>query len=220
MTQTATKERPILFSPAMVTVILQGWKTQTRRILKPQPPESEPGCCWHPTVGIQNFTMIDKNGEEYPGPDVYGASDEDWGIKCPYGQPGDRLYVKEALRGDGEPGGRRKGIVRYARDGSMVLFDDSDHVWPWKRPILPARFMPKWAARIWLQIDKVSVERLQDISEEDARAEGVSLPSHTVTMYDGIYRDHFAMLWNSIHGDGAWDQNQWVWVIEFTRIEP
>src|SRR5690606_197652 len=84
------KERPIIFSAPMIRAILAGTKTQTRRAVKPQP-SSE----WCPKVGTYHPTMIDRYGEEYPGAEVYGASDEREGRVCPYGQPGDRLWVRE-----------------------------------------------------------------------------------------------------------------------------
>ncbi|MFN8993924.1 MAG: hypothetical protein ACK5X3_09750, partial [Pseudomonadota bacterium] len=145
-------------------------------------------------------------------------------VSCPYGQPGDRLWVREAwLTVDGESAFYR---ADYAPDAK----GERDHGVSWR----PAMFMPRWASRIELKVTGIRVERLQDISEADAVAEGVE---RTVTG-DGWRRycndeqqeaagltpcssaiGSFQSLWESINGPGAWGANPWVWVVEFRRIE-
>ena len=79
--------------------------------------------------------------------------------------------------------------------------------------------MPRWASRILLEIVSIRVERLNDISESDAEAEGVKLPAGTVAMYQGIWRDYYLQIWARINGDNSWVKNPWVWVVEFKRVE-
>jgi hypothetical protein len=219
------KERPIIFSGDMVRAILEGRKTQTRRVVKgyrierPTPPKdafffdwyripSNKWCGTHTISGQGVATTL-----------------------CPYGVPGDLLWVKESLRGDGEPGGRRVGIVRYAADGWMVIDEGSDVIWEWKRPTLAARFCPRWASRITLKLTDVRVERVQDISEDDAKAEGVES-----FIYDGagVWRDYelgqdtwqttargsFVGLWDSLNAKRgySWESNPWVWALTFVKV--
>ena len=208
------KERPILFSAPMVRAILDWRKTQTRRVVKPQPPD-DIGL----PIGVDLYspTCIGKNGDEYPGDEIFGAYSEcgEWGVKCPYGQPGDRLWVRETW-------GPCDGGVCYRADedaGSVALPDDGR----WT----PSIHMPRWASRITLEITGVRVERLQDISEADAIAEGVpAVSSGGVTLFTttGVNcfqaaKGAYAALWESINGPGSWDANPWVWVVEFRRID-
>ena len=156
---------------------------------------------------------------------------------CPHGKVGDKLWVRETHK-LGSPcvlGGAcetevNKPWMGMHPDGKEACVYRADKSWgdgfgPWK----PSIFMPRWASRITLEITRVRVERLKDISEEDAIAEGaVKVES------DGTYTDAhcnfipycgrdaamaFAELWESINGDGSWDANPWVWVIEFRRVE-
>lgn len=191
--------RPILFSAPMVRAILGGHKTQTRRIIEPQPArvwfsESEP-----------NVQKINWKGCTYR-PSC---------ICCPYGIAGDRLWVREtwavAKKWDGKSPGWTYGpvvgrpAVAFRADGAV-----RSTYGKWR----PSIHMPRWASRITLEITKVRVERVQDISEEDAEAEGVDpiiakVPTH---------RDAFRYLWDDINGDGEWDANPWIWVLEFERV--
>lgn len=186
------KTRPILCSAPMVQALLEGRKTQTRRIVKPQP------------NGGPQAEMINLGG-------AWGLLDGilsgEW--CCPYGQPGDLLYVKETVgKFDGREPDAYEG--RYAADGEEA-FDG----WYWKRPLLPSIHMPRWASRLTLRITDVRVERLQDISEDDAYAEGV-----THAEWGGMNaREGFRRLWESIYGTGSWDANPWVWVISFDVIQ-
>src|ERR1043165_5470867 len=115
------KERPILFSAPMVCAILDGSKTQTRRVVR-----DDPGPYWSPKVGLYNPSVIDSGGYEAPGPEIFGASDENHGRKCPYGQPGDRLWVRETW-----------GVVSNAWDDNGALID-----WTQDRPATPISEMP------------------------------------------------------------------------------
>ncbi len=216
------KKRPILFSAPMVRAILAGTKTQTRRVVKHSPAP------WNP-----EHTALDMT-------------------RCPYGQPGDRIWVREswrigawnehagtvaldyladghcraewlALAGD-DDGEIFSRLWQQSTDDAIKVYGQQDrYTWtPGESPCRwrPSIHMPRWASRILLEITGVRVERLQDISEADAKAEGVTLPPSTCNMYDGIWRDGYRDLWESINGHGSWDANPWVWVIEFKRIEP
>lgn len=213
------RERPILFSGPMVRAILAGTKTQTRRVVKPQPWAS---CCIEEGMdGEAPFVYSALTGDG-PGYDVDEVRTP---CRCPYGAPGDRLWVREAwgIGSRTDPWGGYDGIEYRAdeawlEDGDLLPChkvstpDDvclGDYRAGWK----PSIHMPRWASRITLEITGVRVERLQDISVEDCRAEG--------GMYDSPvdvrawYRD----LWESINGPGSWDANPWVWVVEFRRLD-
>lgn len=195
------KERPILFSAPMVRAILSGTKTQTRRAVKltANGHVKEPGGHrrWHP-------------------------ADPDAWLACPYSQPGDRLWVRETFRRDLDRLHSRK-LIEYAADdevrdaGPSAAFDFPDIGWR------PSIHMPRWASRITLEITGVRVERLQDLSEADAQAEGCSLECMTPTGDDSgsaIYGPGgYLALWESINGAGSWAVNPWVWVVDFKRIE-
>src|SRR5258707_7546942 len=145
------KERPILFSEGMIKAILEGRKTQTRRVMKPQPEE---GTLYGPEW--YNPEMEDKDGELYPGPEIFGVYTEEWGLKFPYGAPGDRLWVREAFR--------------EMKAGYDYKADYPDRInFKWQSPI----YMPRSASRITLEITRVRAEHIQDITLEDCLAEGV-----------------------------------------------
>lgn len=182
-------DRPILFSWPMVRAILTGTKTQTRRVVKPAPD-------WKP-------------------------------VGCPYGQPGDRLWVRETHYLHGvwsvrkDDGGKRRWTFHPSRDMGVQFTEPngfikgrSTTVHGWYRR--PSIHMPRWASRITLEVTGVRVERLQDISEADAIAEGVNNSLH---LPGGRFaRENFAHLWWTINGDGSWEANPWVWVVEFRRV--
>jgi hypothetical protein len=207
------KERPILFSGAMVRALLAGTKTQTRRAAKltANGHVKEPGGrrCWHP-------------------------ADPDASLACPYGQPGDRLWVRETWQGpliDDDATENPHDIESpkycfYKADGGPAPeYEDSDgdlHC-RWR----PSIHMPRWASRITLEITDVRVERLQDISEADAQAEGLYLDTAgrwTTYSATEAAREHLSPvqayrdLWEQINGPGSWDVNPWVWVVEFNRL--
>lgn len=187
----------------MVKAILDGRKTQTRRIMKPQPSDG-----FMPEVGRYHPTLIDRRtGEMFPGPERFGASDGNEDYPCPYGQPGDKLWVREtfALTGD-----NASTIVHPEHGGAAWRATDHPKAFKWK----PSIFMPRWASRITLEIEQVTVERLLDISPSDALREGVGHDSMGNPCVD------FEILWRKINGDCSWDQNPWVWVITFYHINP
>lgn len=183
------KERPILFSSPMVRALLAGTKTQTRRVMGNQPTEA-------PTVGAFQVGKGRSYRKDLPRKVV-----ATWGEQCcvcPYGVAGDRLWVRETWADTmGEP-----PTAVYRADGER--HPSSQLKWR------PAIHMPRWACRLVLEVTGVRVERLQDISEADAKAEGVDnirakVPTH---------RDAYRYLWDDINGFGAWDKNPWVWVVE------
>jgi hypothetical protein len=192
------KERPILFSGAMVRAILQGRKTQTRRVVKPQPDCTRTSLA--SCAGNRSVRVIAMRQGMYS-------------IFCPYGQPGDRLWVKETFT-EGE------GVIYRADWNPEVSLDGL-----WK----PSIFMPRRLSRITLEITAVRVERLQDITEADAVAEGIYFDHD----FDGYVSDDegrhyhgnsavrsYEHLWQSINGAGSWEANPFVWVLEFRRVQP
>lgn len=196
------KERPILFSGQMVRAILEGRKTMTRRVVKPQPDiENEPVEC-----GLYHPLRVNKRtGMQYPADEVYGAYGDGWDAPCPYGKPGDRLWVRETHNAFTNPETGLKD-VRYAatNDHEKIKYYGS-----WK----PSIHMRREYSRITLEIVGVRVERLMDITPEDASAEGIwpkSLPSEMLL-------SSFVALWDSINAKRgcSWGSNPWVWVIEF-----
>lgn len=215
-------EKPILFSGEMVKAILSASKTQTRRIIKPQPTDDE-GNVWVGRIlgpGMYEPEVYDRYGEAHPGKPIYGIYDEygDWGIKCPYA-PGDTLWVRETHWLDCYPDGvlvdGKPAHVHYrAAHPYPAIAKSIDGHWR------PSIFMPRWASRITLEITAVRVERVQDISEDDAKAEGVTPVPFTDSGWDSseLYRNSFAELWDSINAKRGygWDVNPWCWVVEFT----
>lgn len=196
---TATKPKPIIFQAHNIRAILAGTKTQTRRAVKPQPKEVRvQGCDW--------------------------LCDDGRILRCPYGQPGDELWVKETwsyFGGDEYLYQQLRESVCYRADHNGT---DSIPGGRWRSSM----FMPRWASRITLRIESVRVERLQDITERDADAEGTTshYPCEEPTAHrEGVHRctptEDFRRSWDSINGKRpgcAWKDNPWVWVIEFRRI--
>jgi hypothetical protein len=221
------KERPILFSAPMVRAILDGSKTQTRRLVKPQPTSGE----W-PLLDI----ALDMRGNRV-GAAVWWMDENDQHngeTLCPYGQPGDRLWVKETHAPAADCWGAWERRMRMDSTGPAPLIhyraDGGD---PFVEKWRPSIFMPRWASRIKLEITGVRVQRLQGISKEDAKAEGIDewikrgfvdatngKPWESAVRFDATcpFRGAFGSLWESINGAGAWDANPWVWVVEFKRI--
>lgn len=220
-----SKERPILFNAAMVRAILNGHKTQTRRVMKAQPEPTpadytgQPGH-WFPCRLVQSMVHVERDLKK-----------QNWGLAgtcCPYGDIGDRLWVRETFQGplvdqqemEKDPT-YFKDMERYktpehcayraSGDSCEYVDQDGDLIQRWK----PSIHMPRWASRITLEIVSVRVERLQDISNEDAVAEGIGTPLDI--RYAAL--DEFKPLWESINGAGSWAANPWVWVIEFKRLE-
>ena len=187
------RKRPILFSGPMVRALLAGTKTQTRRACKPS----------------KTLAILDNGWLAQRDDDV-----------CPYGVPGDRLWVKESIKCVSFCG------TSLPSDEVLSLFcaDDTPtkaDAWPWKRPFLPSMFMPLGLSRITLEETEVRVQRLQDISEEDALAEGVEPKTWGARAMAGQgARAAYAELWDEINGAGAWTINPWVWAISFKRVQP
>lgn len=194
------KARPILFSRPMIRAMLDGRKTQTRRIVK-----------------ARHFR--EDHGEDSAGQCIGTGWFPELRL-CPYGKPGDLLWVREGFAASWDTDtGKRSCVMWYRAD-----FDD-----PWWLDARwePSIHMPRWASRLTLRITDVRVEELQDISEEDARWESIGL--RTADDFDGdrlamtravcrSRRDGFAMLWDSINGPGSWDSNPWVWALTFEPI--
>jgi hypothetical protein len=181
----------------MIRALLEGRKTQTRRIVKPGPPD---GLAMHASG----------DGWRYEGVDYRGDAVE----RCPYGVPGDRLWVREAWSEHVGSFGESR-VAFYRADGD-------ERAGPWK----PSIHMPRWASRITLELTDVRVQRLQEISEEDAKAEGIQTDDmNHVVRPDGINwggaRGEFAALWESINGKRApWDSNPFVWCLTFKLVKP
>ncbi|WJP92838.1 ASCH domain-containing protein [Klebsiella variicola] len=205
------KERGMIFNGEMVRAILDGRKTQTRRIMKVQPSEdftpmnmaleTDYKARWY-TPGV-----VDKDGYLQPASKkVFGVSNENEGYSCPFGAVGDRIWVRETWA--------RYNIDQNSHDIAYRATTPAD--WPEEGRWRPSIHMPRWASRILLEITNVRVERLKSISDGDAIREGCS----TADMKSGdCVADVFARLWASIYGSDSWNANPWVWVIEFKRVE-
>ncbi|HFD4313416.1 TPA: hypothetical protein ACF3VE_002181 [Pseudomonas aeruginosa] len=204
------RERPILFNDQMVRAILDGRKTVTRRVMKPQPD----------FLG----SMVDPNTPFKPLDAGLHAR-----ITCPYGEPGDRLWVRETwgLQVRSYGGGAGEFIVYRATNPDAIYCRSSEgREYPvkWK----PSIHMRRHSSRILLEITAVRVERLQDISEEQALAEGVRGEpcDHTrqacadIGCWGDTAKGAFGFLWESLKGEGSWAANPWVWVVEFKRVTP
>lgn len=252
------KERPIIFNAEMVRAILDGRKTQTRRVVLHQPQRSD----------ILPNLVFPRNKQESnypPGGWIYPNGMEQILSLCPFGSIGDRLWVREtwgvvshAFDDDGfmtswtpdRPAtaihemsfgkGYYSGHAIYAADGSLTWGDDDGHVDGrscWK----PSIHMPRAASRILLEVTAVRVEQLQDISENDAKSEGLAEITKDGSLFkfgipdgDGYPGtddngwawhewernpvDAYCKLWQSIYGEESWQANPWVWVIEFRKI--
>lgn len=236
------KEHPILFSGPMVRAILEGRKTQTRRVVKPCPDGFE----WAVKHSGDTFTNTLWDGEQwithnipiscdclvYTGPmqrcvDPTGSSNMEWfqwestPLTCPYGQIDNLLWVRETWAvnhnyDEWKPSDLEPGLLSLDLNYAASWVDKPGYL----GKIRPSIFMPRWASRLTLKIIDVRVERLQEISEDDAKAEGVS-PWHDTI--DGIvYKPEFVSLWDSINAKRpgcAWNDNPYVWVIEFRKMD-
>lgn len=212
------KERPIIFSGPMVRAILDGSKTQTRRIINPQPVK------WCQGLSLPKYSATPLS-QFIEGAPIFA---------CPHGRIGDRLWVRESwscifhggFSGDGitsqtfaimyRAGGDEMIIERDYYDEKLTrLYDTQRGDWR------PSIHMPRWASRINLEISGVCVERLNDISEEDAKAEGCDNSKSEASIQAGWYEKPvraYERLWEQINGAGSWQQNPWVWVIKFKRV--
>lgn len=194
------RERPILFSGPMVRALLDGRKTQTRQIVKPQPCARLCGDDF-PTRLSGPFIA-----EELWGQFLWPTADGEFCGFSPYGVPGGRLWVKETLR-------RSPDLWTYAADGAEVGWPARQALAGKTRDVVTAIHCSRLASRITLCITDVRVERLQDISEADAEAEGAEYGyGHGAKISQ---RRMYELLWNHINGPSSWDANPWVWVASF-----
>lgn len=197
------KERPILFSGPMVRAILEGRKTQTRRIVKPQPDDNGLWFMRNAPLDWREDIHGDWNPwkGETPNGDTWNGS-----VKC---WPGDRLWVRETFGKIHYEGVDEHPTYFYRADETDA---EADALIKWR----PSIHMPRAASRITLEVVSVRVERLQDIREDDARAEGVGEGPQEGWVTGPVVA--FADLWDSINGQDAWLANPWVWVVEFKRV--
>lgn len=209
-----------LLIPLMTPAILDGRKTQTRYIVK--------------DATLHGFDLAVMLGECSPLDAKHPNDQSYFSLFFPYGNIGDRLFVPEPWRIAGvsgwsmdatQPcmgwidyqGGGDKEVTAPNFDALQALLPDD---WDWDFPEIdyfPAETMPEWMARIWLEITNIRVERLQDISEADAEAEGV--PCTELGLSDGLCKAQFADLWESINGADSWAANPWVWVVSFRVVQ-
>ncbi len=211
------KERPILFSGPMVRAILEGRKTQTRRLLKI--PGIMPRTAFPITSPDESIEKWDDGTFHY-----FSTSAMSGPYPCPYGEPGDRLWVREAWQHGNHPlGPYQPGCPVYYRADYL---DDPHGPDGEKSPEgryrtwRPSIHMPRTASRILLEVYDVRVERLQDISEAACLAEGCSGGHGCISgyQYNATPDEHFKWIWESVGGD--WSANPWVWVVEFQRLQP
>ncbi len=213
-------EKPILFSAPMVRAILDGSKNQTRRIMKPQADDDG-----HVTVGEIGTSL----GVAYLRGERGGQCLR---VPCPYGFPGSRLWVRETCRAEELPSGLDG--VRYLADDCFIPIENTEaasDAWlslaaygqrlsgHQKCRKVSAIHMPRWASRITLEITGIRVERLQDINEADAIAEGIDPKFPPDEQVANAARMRYADIWESINGPGSWAANPWVWVVEFRRMK-
>jgi len=206
-----TNEKPILFSTEMVKAILDGRKTMTRRVKGLDLINQRSNRTWR----IGKTTIAGRTWWEAA---VDGS--HSYRVDCPYGQIGDRLWVRESLKWEFPDN------AIYTTDNKKVLIGGSGinewAKWEWRKQRLPSIFMPRWASRINLEITNIRVERLQDITPEDAVKEGAEympaadLRKERLTVSQIV----FAGLWDKLNAKRGygWDKNPYVWVIEFRRI--
>ncbi len=207
------KERGMIFNGEMVRAILDGRKTQTRRIMKPQPEPCPRGGHWWPSNAFK--TMLHVEDEMQNGKGGWGGL---VGDACPFGDVGDRIWVRETWA---EAGASAPDLKLYRANYPEHVPSIYENVPPAEEiRWTPSIHMPRWASRILLEITGVRVERLNSISDADAKAEGCcygrggGIPDFAVNP-----ADHFPTLWASIYGEESWKANPWVWVIEFKRVE-
>lgn len=238
------KEHAILFSAPMIRALVDGTKSQTRRVMKPQPAPipNEPGKHWWPSNAAQSMIRVEDEFQQHPG--IYDDA-------CPHGMPGQHLWVRETFYAYGH------WVTRFSakkkRDEwhfiDMTLACDRAYQYAADNPDVPlakgrggalpgwytrpAIFMPRAACRILLGITGVRVERLNDCSDADAMSEGIDADelAERQDRYDIVCKGGDASgrttaqlmyreLWESINGAGSWAANPWVWVVEFKRVMP
>lgn len=218
------KDRPILFSAPMVRALLDGSKTQTRRVVKPQPERRSIA-----DVGSM-LGFKKRHGEGFW---LWPNAKDRIIAECPFGQSGDRLWVRESLSYDAEYG--HYYVASRPRVYLCSRFDNKEEETGYSYEMdmacraIPSIHLPRKYSRITLEIIDVRVERLQDISEADALADGIKqyrgalrwvryLDAMTGEAIHNTARDAYRALWESINGPGSWDANPWVWVVEFKQL--
>lgn len=195
------KERPILMHARSINGILEGRKTQTRRIIKPAPGLDE----------SKSSALVNE---------AWQAGFVD--AKCPFGVPGDRLWVRETWSAPHAFDGHPPRLIPAGTTFHYAATEERGGLL-WR----PSIHMPRWASRLTLEVTGIRVERAQDISFADCRAEGCDpnwqgLAPHPDCNCDGKHvgeKWHFRELWDDTNGKGAWDRNDWCWVVEFKRLE-
>lgn len=228
------KERPILFSGEMVRTILEGHKTQTRRVVKFQPLHEGLNFGWSGLEAGHYCTDHPEHGWVLRARRGDGCwEDKTKRIFCPYGNIGDRLWVREAWQllmpctvsfGSGEDDwdweSEESDAIYSSKPeiGTLCYKADDPNSCNWWHPSI---HMPRWASRITLEITNIRVERVNHITNEDAIAEGVWPPGEPY--YDGIGdtpRDSYRVLWDFLNAKRgySWDSNPWVWVLEFRKV--
>lgn len=215
-----TKEHPILFSGAMVRAILVGRKSQTRRIVKL--PHNNPLGQWEPTTFGGPDGGRTAKGKTIPlQGGIWHTRTGDCRMS-PYGQPGDRLWVRETWA---QPAALDPGPTVYRADYPDCVPAGFENI-PLAEAITwkPSIHMPRSLCRLVLEVTRVRVERLNDCSAEDAQSEGAlswaseqDTPIRDLDPHDA--RIAFAGLWEAVNGPGAWEANPWVWVVEFRRVQ-
>lgn len=200
------KERGVVFNDDMVRAILEGRKTQTRRPVK--------------NVRADNCLVIRKPTKKRNGVYTHVMDAPEHGL-CPFGNVGDRIWVRETFNAfwlDND-------VIQEIKDGVSLASELCDYKADYSDSSKPAEgwtpsiHMPRWASRILLEITDVRVERLHDMSEADAKAEGASPATYKITPPEAVYRVNFGDIWRGIYGQENWLSNPWVWVIEFKRIQ-
>lgn len=224
------RERPIIYNTQMVEGIIDGRKTMTRRPLKPKLSELIDELCYNSEYG--EFDDVDFGYEKHLGEDEKTIMPEEWIVwlsdykaegcmtlgQCPFGKVGDRLWVRETFSIVPKTAYGRDvpRTINPNDDGEIAIYKEGWYRSPpsrWR----PSIHMPRWASRITLEITDVRIERLQDITKEDAEKEGFKLPPADGQGYVVGARTNFKFGWNAIYGN--WDENPWVWVIEFKVVE-
>ncbi|MCY0071196.1 hypothetical protein LCT09_25890 [Klebsiella pneumoniae] len=214
------KERGMIFNGEMVRAILDGRKTQTRRVMKVQPESNQLGL-----LLITDSTKRSDIGKyHWAESNATGNHVRSNLFLCPFGAVGDRIWVRETWA---EAGASAPDLKLYRANYPEHVPSIYENVPPAEEiRWTPSIHMPRTASRILLEITDVRVERLNAISQEDAQAEGMELTGWRPTYSDPdsggevmTPYDNFAELWSSIYGEGSWKANGWVWVISFKRVE-
>ena len=223
-------EKPILFNGEMVRALLDGRKTQTRRIVK-LPHNNQLGSWKRTSIGGENGART-VTGETIPLQDAIWHTHTGHCLICPFGAVDDRLWVRETHLTVCKMDDRGMFITDedgeyipetwYRADGIDYQYFDGTSDFPVENiPWKPSIHMPRWASRILLEITDIRVERLQNISEEDARAEGCDNSKSESAISVGWHekpKKAFRRVWEGTGGD--WDANPWVWAISFNRVQP